>query len=340
MTSAPRLWFALALTFCLTGSAVAGADEPNAEDRAAAQVLFEAGRQLFDAKDYRAACRKFEESMRLHQATGTQLNLARCYEKEGRFASAWINWVEAKERAALAGQTDRVEIAEKRAAALESRVSFITIRVSEPVDGLEVRRDGTSIGSAQWDTKLPVDGGTHVVEVSAPGRKRWRKQVKVKREGAHVVVRVPALEPASAPPQPTAEPRPAPAPLPSPGPTDEPPEDEGVDAKLVSGIVLTVLGAGGLGVGIGFGVAAMSKNDESLTHCPTSPGQCTADGVALRQDAFTFAHVSTAGFAVGGVGLLAGLILIGTSFADGGSPREASVMLVPVPSGLGVGGRW
>lgn len=334
----PFLFFIVTLFASLSLGPRAFAQAPTSEDRAAAQVLFDEGRTLGDAGDWKGACAKFEESMRLHQAVGTQLNLARCYEEIDQLASAWINWVEAKQRATAAGQDKRAKIAGERAAALESRVSFITIRVKEPVEGLVVTRDGTTIGKPQWDTRLPIDGGSHRIEVTAPGYDTWRQKVHIKREGAHVVVRVPALSRAAAAPKPLEIPEPTP--LPSP---DEPttPPDTGVSGQLVGGIVLTVLGAGGLAVGIGFGVLASGKNDDSLTHCPDSPSACTPEGVALRDDAFTFAHASTAGFAVGGASLLAGVILIATSFSGGASIEDdAAVRFVPTANGVGLEGRF
>ena len=78
----------------------AGAQEPprsqqQAEDKAAAQVLFDEGRTLMDAERYGEACPKFAESLRLDAALGTQLNLARCYQLVGKTASAWILYLEA-----------------------------------------------------------------------------------------------------------------------------------------------------------------------------------------------------------------------------------------------------
>lgn len=334
----PVLLVIVVLLSSLWWGPVAFAEEPTAEERAAAQVLFDEGRTLSEAGDWQGACAKFQESMRLHQAVGTQLNLARCYEEIDQLASAWINWVEAKQRASAAGQEKRAKIAEERARALESRVSFITIRVQEPVDGLVVTRDDSEIGRPQWDTRLPIDGGSHRIEVKAPGYEPWRKKVQIKKEGAHVVVRVPALVATTVAPEPEGV---VPSPMPVPVP-DEPvePPDEGVSGQLIGGIVLTVLGVGGVAVGIGFGVAAMGKNDDSLALCPDTPSACTADGVALRDDAFTFAHVSTVGFAVGGASLLTGVILIATSFARGASTEDAAVRLVPLPDGVGIGGRF
>src|SRR5262249_18357787 len=65
-------------------AASASAEDP----RAAAQAAFVEGRRLADAGDFAAAATRFEESDRLDPALGTTLNLAACYERAGRLASA------------------------------------------------------------------------------------------------------------------------------------------------------------------------------------------------------------------------------------------------------------
>ncbi len=332
------LWLAL----MVAAPTRAKADETSSTDRAAAQVLFDEGRKLTESDNWEQACVKFQESMRLHPAGGTQLNLARCYEKIGKLASAWINWVEAKDRAIAADRKDRAKLAGDRADALAGRISFMTIRVADPVDGLVVKRDGSEVGQPQWGTKMPIDGGTYRIVATADGRKRWRKKVKIKGEGAHVVVRVPKLEkksnssPAPVVPD-TPEPRIEPEPDPDPAPSD--PHRDGVSGQLVAGIAFASLGAVGLGLGIGFGVAAMNNNDESLTHCPSEPDLCTREGVDLRVDAFTFSYVSTTGFIAGGVGALVGVILIATAPTDDG-PERIGLRPVAVPHGVGLGGTF
>jgi outer membrane protein assembly factor BamD (BamD/ComL family) len=62
--------------------------QAKAEDKAVAEALFREARQLLDAKQYAAACRKLEESYRLDPAGGTLMNMAMCHGKEGRGASS------------------------------------------------------------------------------------------------------------------------------------------------------------------------------------------------------------------------------------------------------------
>ncbi len=74
---------------------------------AAAQVLFEEARQLMSAGHYAEACPKLEESQRIDPGSGTLMNLADCYERTGRIASAWGAFLDAEAGARLVGNTAR-----------------------------------------------------------------------------------------------------------------------------------------------------------------------------------------------------------------------------------------
>lgn len=309
----------LALSVLGVASTLRAQDEetgPSDADRAAAQVLFDEGRALMGEGSYEQACKKFAESMRLDKAIGTQLNLGLCYEKAGRYASAWINFEEARARAAKEGQENRVAVAKEYADALADRLSKIRYVVEDPPEGLVIERDDAEIGEAQWGTDLPIDGGTHTIVARAPGKKPWKHEIQVERENDRVEVVIPILEDAPEPP-------PAPTPTPVVGGTASPTTD--ATPYIVGGVVAGSLGVIGVGLGATFGVLAMNKEKASLDRCPEPPNGCTADGVALRDEAFTFAHVSTASFVIGGAGLATGLLLIllAPSGADENGELEA-----------------
>jgi hypothetical protein len=294
--SLPLALAALVVLVALSGPGHAQEEETVASDsdRAAAQVLFNDARTLMDQEKYVEACNKFRESQRLDPQTGTQLNLARCYEKLGKWASAWVNYVDAATRARKSGQEERVKIAEERAAEIEGKISRVKIVVTAPPEGFVLKRDGEVVGQAQWGTEVPIDPGDHTLVAEAPGKLAWRHQFRVPEEPETVSVEVPALEDA---------------------PVDKPVEEKPDPMPQVAGgVVLGVIGLAGIGLGIGMGITAGSKNDESLGLCKVEDAnQCTPEGVSLRDEAFTFAHVSTAGFVVGGAAIATGLIVILTA---------------------------
>src|ERR1700677_5091661 len=62
-----------------------------------AQVLFDRARELLASADgdVKEACKLLAESQRLDPGGGTLLNLAVCHEREGRLATAWLEYRDA-----------------------------------------------------------------------------------------------------------------------------------------------------------------------------------------------------------------------------------------------------
>jgi tetratricopeptide (TPR) repeat protein len=293
-----------------------GERAPTDSERAAAQVLFDAGRELLTAERYAEACPKFAESLRLDQAIGTQMNLALCYERLGRVASAWINYAEAATRSSRAGQEERAAVARERANALLPLVPKLRVVVQEPVPGLSILRDGVEMGAPQWDTPVPVDPGERAIEVRAPGKKTWKTTVEIPESPEEVVLEIPPLDDAPIDPDPR--------------PNVQRVEVETPQEQRIAAYTLGSLGVAGLVIGGAFGGLAISRNEESQAFCPDDPNRCRAEGVALRDQALTFAHVSTAGLAAGGALLVTGVILLLTA-PD--APSEATEVAPEVSLG-------
>lgn len=304
--------------------------------KAAAQVLFEEARSLVKQGNWEDACPKFAESQKLDPAGGTLLNLANCYEKVGKTASAWILFVEAEADARRGGRKRRAEEAKRRSEALKPKLSTLRIDVPERVPGLLVKRGDEEVSAVQWGSSVPVDPGTHEITASAPGKKPWSETIEVLADAHEAVITVPALE--------DAPPEPAPKPKPDPGKDrgTEPPPDEASDGMVqwVLGWVTLSLGVGAAGAGTALKFVALDKDDQSLDHClPDDPTQCDAEGVDLRDEARTMELISIIGWAVGGAAIATGVILLVTTpSSDDDEPTdEARFQLVPVagPNGAG-----
>src|SRR5690348_1000013 len=91
-----------ALGSVLAWSATAHAQA--ASQKATAEALFEEGRKLMAEGKVAEACPKFADSEQLDASSSTLLNLASCYEKLGRTASAWATY---REAASLANANGR-----------------------------------------------------------------------------------------------------------------------------------------------------------------------------------------------------------------------------------------
>lgn len=333
---------AVALAAILTALPAISFAQPSPErDKVAAQALFEEGRQLVTAAKFSEACPKFADSQRLDPSPSTLLNLASCWEKLGRTATAWAVYREAESAASAAKRSDYVAVAERHAASLAPTLARLTIAVSQPVDGLQIKRDDVTVGSAEWGVAIPVDAGSHAVEATAAAYKGWKVTVDVPRDGAQLTVTVPVLEPlpiehATAPPPANAPPPPTPSP-----PAMEPPPS--TNTQRVVGLVVGGVGLLGLGASGVIALVANAKKQDSLSdnHCPT-PNQCDVAGVSLRNQALAAGDAATVAFAIGAAALVTGGVLWLTA-PHATASRAASIAAIAIAPGLGgaiVEGSW
>src|SRR5262249_53951071 len=160
----------LATLLALAAPAHAQSAGDESQKKAAATVLFDEGKEAAKAGDLPRACAKFEASIAVLPQLGTRLNLADCYEKTGRLASAWAEFREAASLASKRGESAREDFAREHVTALEPRLSRLTIKLAPALHTVELRvtRDGVVVLPALLDTAVPVDTGTHVVSASAP----------------------------------------------------------------------------------------------------------------------------------------------------------------------------
>lgn len=174
-----------------------------AEDQAAARALFNSGRSLITAGDYKSGCPKIEAANKLYKSAGILLNLADCQEHFGQTASAWATFGEAASVATRTNRDADAAEAKRRQTVLESKLVRLTVNVSKPVAGLVIERDGVTLHEAALGTPLPVDPGRHELVATASGYRDWTRTVEVSEPGKTVTVEVPALKPIANEPVPT-----------------------------------------------------------------------------------------------------------------------------------------
>lgn len=288
-----------------------------AGDAALAEALFREGRQLLEQKRYDDACPKLAASQREDPATGTLLALALCYEEGGKTASAWAAYTEAATRAKREGQLERESAARGRAEQLAERLSRLTITLAPEAQGLagvSVTREGAPVARAAWGMAVPVDPGTHRVEVSAPGHRSWSKSIEI-REKQDQTVTVPAL---------------APEPAHAPKTDERVPRAEPKSSSLRTiGLVTGGVGVVAVGLGSYFGLRASSLNERSKDDCDGNA--CGPAGKADRNDARSAGNVSTVAFIAGGALLATGVTLFVI-----GAPEERAPGVAVRGSPLGV----
>lgn len=304
---------------------------------AAAQALYDDAQAAVAAGKFDEACPKFKESYDLDPGGGTLLNLADCYEKQGKTALAWTTFKEALVVARRDGRNERVDFATKHIAQLDQRLSRLTIAVAERPPGLEVTIDGTRLGEAAYGVAMPVDPGEHHVKAVAPGKQPFEKSIDVpKSAGEKLQIEIPALADATSDSAATASASEQSAPTTT--------ASTGSSTRTL-GFVAGGIGLASLAVGGFFGLQAYSRWDDRNEACK---GGCTDAAKADGDDARQAATVSTIGFGVGAAALGVGLVLILTSGSSEEKPSSAArigrmqvgVLAEPGRAGFTLGSKW
>lgn len=285
-----------------------------------AEQLFAQGRELAKNNDWAAACPKFEASLRYDPAIGTQLNLATCYDKVGKVASAWGQYRDAADRASKSGDTKRKDYALLQAKALEPRLPRLTIiaPASAPTD-FTVTRDNQRVDAALLGSSFYVDPGAHQIAVSASGFEPYTTSVTV-GEGKTETVKLPDLVKQKVDTTVKDNPDTSTISRPNPDTSTQPPPQRDVapssgrwtmQRKLALGV-----GIGGVvlvGGGVVFGVKARSTNNDVKSICGDDhvcDSQADFDRAhGLVSDARTQSTISTVLTIAGAAAIVGGGVL-------------------------------
>jgi hypothetical protein len=308
---------------------------------AAAQALYDDARQLVAAGKFADACPKFKESYRLDPGGGTLLNLADCYEKQGKTALAWSTFKEALVVAQRDGRADRAEFATKHIAALEGRLARLTVHVpaGARVPGLTIALDGAPLGDAAWEVAMPVDPGTHVVEAGAPGKRSVDLSVDVPASAVRQSIEVPALADAVVADSSAAGPGAVAAVEPKAGATAEAATESAPapsHARATAGWIVGGVGIASIAVGSYFGLHSFSLWSERNGDCAHGCNETAKNAGDDARQAATIADV-TLGVGVAAVAVATYLIISGYGHS-GAAPRSAALHVAPsaLPGGAGL----
>jgi tetratricopeptide (TPR) repeat protein len=325
----------LALVSSLSSPGVARA-QTDPQQKAAAESLFDEGRQLLSQGQYERACKRFEQSQEIDPGVGTLLYLGDCYERSGRAASAWAIFREASSAALAAGQGDRSRIADERARKLSVSLSKIVLLVPQEdrVTGFELLLDGRVLSSALFGVPFPVDAGQHELTARSPGRSTWSNVVEIKPNGDYRNVQIPplagagpVLTPYDTVPATAAKPTVAPGTYTAdPGLSAE--RGGGTPGRHPDRAPAYLLGGAGvlaLGVGVVFGLRAADKDSDAKVGCPS--GCLTREAADLNASARSAALIANISYGVGVAALATGAYLFfssGSADSASGAERPAS----------------
>lgn len=161
-------------------------------DEATATAAYKQAEDLAKQGKLVEACPLYEASYHADPKLGALLHAADCQEKVGHTATAWAEFTDAIELATKLADP-RVDVARKRAAALEPKLSKLHLAPPKQlIPGLAVKRDGADI-TVLVGTDIPLDPGDHTIEASAPGYQDWTKTVSISTPGK-VEIELPVLD--------------------------------------------------------------------------------------------------------------------------------------------------
>lgn len=322
MSSWPSLALAVCTATVLALPRVAGADPLTAE------ALFREGRRLLEEGRIDEACAKLAESQAQDPASGTLINLALCYERQGKLATAWATYLAAASSARKDGRADRVLSAEQKGREIEQRVPRLLFRAARPHEGMVVAWGAFHVGRGALESAIPVDPGRYRVEVSAPDRETWAEVVSV-GEGELRLVVIPELRPVQAqPPPPMGALRSPAARAPQ---SREKPRRSSQDS-LTLPLIFGASGVASLAVGSYFGLRSLSQYAKAERACP-SHRDCDAGAIDAWQGAKTSAWVANIGLPLGAVAT----VLSGWLFLSRNADRpKVGLGVAPAPDGASV----
>jgi hypothetical protein len=190
---------AVLAALCFAAIAAAAPSRAAAQASPEAEKLFRDGKALMKAGKLAEACSAFEASERSEHNVATVMSLADCREKNQQYASAWAGFLQAdsqtRNEQSKAGAAINA-VAKKRAAALENRLSYLTINVPDEsrIEGLVVTRDDITIEPGAYNRAMPVDGGEHTIAGHAPGHEAWSTKITLDPENDKKAVEVPKFK--------------------------------------------------------------------------------------------------------------------------------------------------
>ncbi len=313
-------------------------------ETAAARTLGQEG--VIAAKEGRCdeAIDKLTRAKKLIQAPTILVPLGECQIALGKIVAGTEN-LQAAARERLPDDAPKAFVdAQKRAREVLpdalKKLAKINLVIAAPSGvKLTVTDNGQPVSEALLGVDKPSDPGAHVITVSAPGYLTAKGEVTVnsgERAELKLKLEPDPNAPKDVPPDTKIDPPPGGGPGPEPLP---PPKPAGSSPLVPAGGVALGLGGAGLILGGVFGGLASGKQGDLDEICVD---KVCPDGASDDIDTMkSFAHVSTAGFVVGGVAAVLGATLLGIGLSQGsGGSESAHIEPLIGPGFFGVRGSF
>jgi hypothetical protein len=271
-------WAVMLAAIAMSASALA---QPAQKVPPEAEKLYAQAAAAMIKKDYATACPKFEEVTRMvPDGGGVRLNLAECYEEQGKLASALGQYDVAETLAKKDNRKDRLQAATKGIARVKPKVAMLIVEVPQAVRSAPepvIKLDGEVLNEKQWGVPYPVDKGAHTLVASAKGYEPATVPVDIAKDGTSTTASIPSL---------TLLPPPPVAPTTPPALEPSVPKDDGAfspqvrTAVLIGGGTLALGGlvAGGISLGL-----ASAKGDEKKKALGDPEGRDAANAAARAE---------------------------------------------------------
>lgn len=309
-----RALFALGLAGVAFGALVAlDSRNAHAQDKEAdAERLFREGQKLLEERRFGEACPKFEGAYKKDGQLGTLLNLAFCHKEQGATWYAWLEFREAELKAAELGRNDRREFAHQHVVELEKQLPKVVVDNPRSMPLTEVLVEDRRVPGAEKGTVFAAEAGQRKLTFRATGKKPATALVTLTKGDRPQHVAVPEMEEAPPEPEPVkAAPDAEPAPDGVKAAPENPPPN---NTQRTLGFVALGVGGAALAAGAITGVMTLSSA------CAGTSDGCTA---SAKDSADTSAMISNVSFAVAGVGIVSGLVLLLTAPSSSGTSTEA-----------------
>jgi hypothetical protein len=292
-----------------------------------ARTLGVAGVALAEAGNCSQAIEKLARAEALHHAPSTAERLGECEIETGKIVAGTerLQRVIREPLASNAPAPFVAAVARARAVLDKAtpRIAMLRVDVKAPPEAhVSVAIDGEPVPDAVVRDERPTDPGRHEIRATAPGYPPATASV-VLADGETKTLSLQISPVANA------------GPSSSQAPSLFPDSASAGPHSYVGAITAFSIGGVGLVVGAIAGGEVMSKSSTLSSTC-NAGGVCPASMQADISSAKSWALISTTGFAIGGVGVVTGIMLLLTQ-GSSPSPEPKAATVVPVVGGTSAG---